>query len=98
MKQRVVMCTIKQQRNKEVSAIFLYRMLDVKLRQMIAIHSHPTKQPNTHLIKCGVATAATPAYNTINNPINYHLINLHSMSRTMQHLKFRYFSVVLFYT
>ena len=34
---------------------------------MITIHSYPTKQPNTNLIKCGVATAVTPAYNTTNN-------------------------------
>ena len=35
---------------------------------MIAIHSHPTKQPNTNLMKYGVATAVTPAHNTSNNP------------------------------
>ena len=61
------MCTIKQQKNKEVSAILVYRILDIKKRQLIAIHSHPTKQPNTNLIKYGVAIAVTPAYNTTNN-------------------------------
>ena len=62
------MCTIKQQKNKKVSAILLYRILDIKMRQMIAIDSHPTKQQNTNLIKYGVATAVTPAYNITNNP------------------------------
>ena len=59
---------------------------------MIAIHSHPTKQPNTNLIKYGVATAVTPTHNTTNNSKNHLLINLYSMSRTMQHLKFLHLS------
>ena len=70
IKQKVVICTIEQQKNKEVSAILLYKILDVKMRQLIAIHSHPTKQPNANLIKYGVATAVTPAYNTTNNSNN----------------------------
>ena len=38
------------------------------LRRMIAIHSHPSKQQITNLIKYGVATAVTSAYNATNTP------------------------------
>tara|TARA_B000000565_G_C23464358_1_gene253323 strand:- start:246 stop:434 length:189 start_codon:yes stop_codon:yes gene_type:complete len=61
------MCTIKQKKNNEVSAISLHRILKLKLRQMIVMRSHPTKQPNANLIKHGLATAVTSAYNTTNN-------------------------------
>ena len=38
------------------------------LRRIIAIHSHPSKQQITNLIKYGVATGITPAYNTTKTP------------------------------
>ena len=38
------------------------------LRRIIAIHSHPSKQQITNLMKCRVATGVTPAYNTTNSP------------------------------
>ena len=60
--------------------------------------SHPSTQQITNLIKNGVETGVTPAYNTTNTLMNYHVIYLYVVSHAVKLLKFPYFSADLLYT
>ena len=63
-----------------------------------AMHSYPSTQQITNLIKNEMATGVTSTYNTTNATNTLYLINLHAMLHIIELPKLPCFSAVLLYT